>query len=61
MHKDFNAPMTDDDLISTKSDDAPTLTQADFEHTTYRVVGKNVSTVEWQAAVRRQLSAAKIK
>ena len=33
------------------SDDAPRVTQADFDRAEYRVAGKKVTKAQWQAAV----------
>jgi len=35
------------------SDDAPKLTQADFDRAKLRVAGRDVNRAEWQVAVRR--------
>lgn len=37
------------------ADDAPKLTQADFERARFHVAGKEVSRAEWQAAVQAQV------
>jgi hypothetical protein len=37
---------------ATSDDDAPALSQADFDRARLRVGGKDVSRAEWQAAVR---------
>lgn len=42
------------------SDDAPTLTQADFDRAHLRVAGKDVSRAEWQSAVRGRVSKQRI-
>lgn len=42
------------------SDDAPKLTQADFDRARLRVAGKDVSRAEWQAAVRARVSKLRI-
>lgn len=38
-------------VISEADDEAPLLTQADFDRATFRVDGKDVSREDWQAAV----------
>ena len=45
---------------STRSDDAPKLTQADLDRATYRVKGKSVAKPAWQEAVRAQLGKKRI-
>lgn len=42
------------------SDDAPTLTQADFDRARLRVGQKDVSLAEWQAAVRARVAKLRI-
>jgi uncharacterized protein (DUF4415 family) len=42
------------------SDDAPKLTQADFERARLRVAGKEASRAEWQAAVRSRVGKLRI-
>jgi uncharacterized protein (DUF4415 family) len=42
------------------SDDAPKLTQADFEHARLRIGGKDVSRAEWQTAVRARVAKLRI-
>jgi uncharacterized protein (DUF4415 family) len=42
------------------SDDAPKLTQADFDRARLRVAGKDVSHAEWQSAVRGRVSKQRI-
>ncbi|MCL2022435.1 MAG: BrnA antitoxin family protein [Betaproteobacteria bacterium] len=46
--------------MSAISDDAPKLTQADFDRASFRVGGKPVSRKEWQDAVRSRLGKARI-
>lgn len=45
---------------SAHSDDAPKLTQADFDRATYRVAGKKVTKPQWQAAMRASLGKQRI-
>ncbi len=42
------------------SDDAPKLTQAQFQHARYRVAGSDATRGEWQSAVRARLSKQRI-
>lgn len=42
------------------SDDAPKLAQADFDKARFRVGGKDVSRVEWQAATRARIGKLRI-
>ena len=42
------------------SDEAPTLTAADFKRATYRIAGKNVAKSQWQAAVRDRVGKQRI-
>ncbi len=42
------------------SDDAPKLTQADFDRARLRVAGKDASRAEWQSAVRGRVSKQRI-
>jgi uncharacterized protein (DUF4415 family) len=42
------------------SDDAPKLTQADFDRARLKVAGKDVSRAEWQSAVRGRVSKQRI-
>lgn len=42
------------------SDDAPTLTQADFERARFRVGGKEASRADWQTAVRARVGKLRI-
>lgn len=44
----------------TSKDDAPKLTQADFDGARLRVGGKNASRAEWQTAVRARVSKLRI-
>ena len=46
--------------ISAKSDDAPKVTQADFDRAAYRVAGKSVTKPQWQAAMRSRLGKQRI-
>jgi uncharacterized protein (DUF4415 family) len=43
-----------------RSDEAPKVTQADFDRATFRVKGKTVSKPEWQQAVQKQLGKRRI-
>ena len=45
---------------SVKSDDAPKVTQADFDRAVYRVAGKSVTKPQWQAAMRARLGKQRI-
>ncbi len=45
---------------SPASDEAPKITQADFDRAEYRVAGKRVSKAEWQAAAQKQLGKKRI-
>lgn len=42
------------------SDDAPELTQADFDRAHLRVAEKNVNRAEWQASVRARVAKQRI-
>lgn len=42
------------------SDDAPKLTQADFERACFRVGGKDASRADWQTAVRARVGKQRI-
>jgi uncharacterized protein (DUF4415 family) len=42
------------------SDDAPALTQADFDRATFKVAGEKASKSEWQTAVRAKTSKQRI-
>lgn len=42
------------------SDDAPPLTQADFDRARLRVDGKDVSRAEWQAPVQARVGKQRI-
>ncbi len=42
------------------SDDAPKLTQADFDRARLRVAGKDASRVEWQSSVRARIGKQRI-
>lgn len=42
------------------SDDAPKLTQADFDRARLRIGGKDVSRAEWQTAVRARVAKLRI-
>jgi len=42
------------------SDDAPKLTQADFDRARFRVAGKDVGRAEWQVAVRARVAKLRI-
>ena len=42
------------------SDEAPTLTAADFKRATYRIAGKNVAKSQWQAGVRDRVGKQRI-
>lgn len=42
------------------SDDAPPVTQADFDHARFRVGGQDASRVEWQTAVRAKVSKQRV-
>lgn len=42
------------------SDDAPKLTQADFDRARLRVAGKDASRAEWQSAVRGRVAKQRI-
>ncbi|MBI3716742.1 MAG: BrnA antitoxin family protein [Betaproteobacteria bacterium] len=45
---------------SARSDDAPRITQANFDRAEYRVAGKKVSKAAWQEAARAQLGKKRI-
>lgn len=45
---------------SARADDAPQLTQANFDRAEYRVGGKKVAKAEWQAAAQKQLGKKRI-
>lgn len=42
------------------SDDAPKLTQADFDRARLRVAGKDVGRAEWQSSVRARVNKQRI-
>jgi uncharacterized protein (DUF4415 family) len=42
------------------SDEAPEITQADFDRATFRVGGKEASRAEWQTAVRRRIGKHRV-
>ena len=42
------------------SDDAPKLTQADFDRARLKVAGKDVSRAEWQSSVRGRVGKQRI-
>lgn len=42
------------------SDDAPPVTQADFDRARFRVGGQNASRAEWQSAVRAKVSKQRV-
>lgn len=42
------------------SDDAPKVTQADFDRASYRVAGKKATKLQWQAAMRASLGKQRI-
>ena len=42
------------------SDDAPKLTQADFDRAHFRIGGKDASRAEWQASVRARVAKLRI-
>ena len=42
------------------SDDAPSLTQADFDRARFRVAGEDASRTEWQAAVRGKIAKQRV-
>jgi uncharacterized protein (DUF4415 family) len=45
---------------ATSDDDAPTLSQADFDRARLRVAGKDVGRAEWQAAVRARVTQQRV-
>jgi uncharacterized protein (DUF4415 family) len=45
---------------SDPGDDAPKLTQADFDRARFRVAGKETSRSEWQAAVRARIGKRRV-
>jgi uncharacterized protein (DUF4415 family) len=45
---------------SARSDDAPKITQANFDRAEYRVGNKKVAKAEWQAAAQKQLGKKRI-
>jgi hypothetical protein len=42
------------------SDDAPPVTQTDFDRARFRVGGQDASRVEWQTAVRAEVSKQRV-
>jgi uncharacterized protein (DUF4415 family) len=44
----------------TSDDDAPTLTQADFDRARFRIGGKDANRAEWQVAVRARVGKLRI-
>ncbi len=46
--------------ISGAKDDAPKLTQADFDRATFRVRGERASRADWQKAVRAKVAKQRI-
>jgi uncharacterized protein (DUF4415 family) len=53
-------PTSSTETPDTSDDDAPKLSQADFERGRLRVGGQDVSRAEWQAAVRARVSKQRI-
>jgi uncharacterized protein (DUF4415 family) len=47
-------------IMPDTSDDAPRLTQADFDRARLRVAGKDVSRAEWQSSVRARVGKQRI-
>lgn len=45
---------------SSDLDEAPELTQADFDRATFRIAGKEVSRTEWQAAALARVSQSRV-
>jgi uncharacterized protein (DUF4415 family) len=45
---------------ATSDDEAPALSQADFDRARLRVAGKDVSRADWQAAVRARVTKQRI-
>jgi uncharacterized protein (DUF4415 family) len=53
-------PVTSNDLTGVTSDDAPKLTQANFDTAKLRVAGRDVNRAEWQVAVRARVGKQRI-
>ena len=53
-------PTSSTETQDTFDDDAPKLSQADFERGRLRVGGQDVSRADWQAAVRARVSKQRI-
>ena len=47
-------------MPATSDDEAPTLSQADFDRARLRVAGKDVSRAGWQTAVRERVTKQRI-
>jgi uncharacterized protein (DUF4415 family) len=45
---------------TSEADDAPVLTQDDFDRARFRVAGREVSRAEWQAAARTQVARQRV-
>ena len=45
---------------TTDADDAPVLTQADFDRARFRLAGRDASRAEWQAAARAQVARQRV-
>ena len=54
----IKTPDTSDEVLD--SDEAPEITQADFDRATFRVGGKKATRTEWQAAVRRRIGKHRV-
>jgi uncharacterized protein (DUF4415 family) len=53
-------PVTSKNPTDVSSDDAPKLTQANFDAAKLRVAGRDVSRAEWQVAVRARVAKQRI-
>ena len=47
-------------MSATSGDDAPKLTQAQFERARFRIGGRDVNRAEWQSAVRARVGKQRI-
>lgn len=51
----IKVPVTSNDPTAVTNNDAPKLTQANFDNAKLRVAGRDVNRAEWQVAVRSQV------
>jgi uncharacterized protein (DUF4415 family) len=53
-------PATSNDVTDVVGDDAPKLTQLNFDNAKLRVAGRDVNRAEWQVAVRARVGKQRI-